>query len=386
VHLRSLTSLRFFAAAVVVLYHAAAFSGLLTSVRPLFGLGYVGVTFFFVLSGFVLAWTAREGDRVSHFYARRFARVWPLTALSIVVAFGVVALEHGEQSPVRLLGSLFLLQAWVPQSTWYFGYNGVVWSLSAEAFFYALFPLLIMLLRRTRRPTAVALGTFLVGVLAAVVVIASAPLLSRTLGHGTSADWRLYLLYITPPVRFCEFAVGAALAVAMRRGWRPPLSLRTSAILTLAAYAVMSVVAAVQSDWTRFPHGISDLVLLVPISALICAAAAGDLADQTPRWLASRSMVRLGQWSFALYLFHQLMLRLVLPHFDGGTGERTAALVLTIVGSVILAGVLHEHVEKPVETLFRRRLGRGDQRALVVPADSRSDVASYPPPLVPVSR
>ena len=88
--LPSLTGLRFWAALLVVTYHLSRQYHRLPLVSSLVWYGRDGVTFFFVLSGFVLAWSyagaALVPDRV--FYRRRFARVWPLHLLATGLEIG----------------------------------------------------------------------------------------------------------------------------------------------------------------------------------------------------------------------------------------------------------------------------------------------------------
>lgn len=139
VRLDSLTGLRFFAAFVVYGLHVQ-YGGM----RYIFGQGSIGVSFFFILSGTVLAWSWRPTDRARDFYRRRVARIYPVYVvaflLGIVVTRAVGEGYHGLGA--GLLG-IFLLQAWVPDVHTYFALNGVSWSLSVEAFFYLLFPLLV---------------------------------------------------------------------------------------------------------------------------------------------------------------------------------------------------------------------------------------------------
>jgi hypothetical protein len=142
--LEALTGLRWFAAFGVFLFHVRDFYPLPgTPDTALFGNS--GVTFFFVLSGFVLTWSFTPNDTAPRFYWRRFARIWPALAVSTALAVPVfysgraVALDHAQQ--LGLLASLTLVQAWIPEVL--FAGNPAAWSLSDEAFFYALFPFLV---------------------------------------------------------------------------------------------------------------------------------------------------------------------------------------------------------------------------------------------------
>ena len=170
--LPSLTSMRFFAALMVALFHACVWSSV-----PLgpFRYGFVGVTFFYILSGFVLTWTWRPHDSLRFFYLRRFARVYPLHLLTAMIALAFAALGvrgEGEVSPLTALLNLALLQAWVPDLAVVGALNGPSWSLSNEAFFYAVFPLLVGLLLSARLGPAIgvlgALGWLVVGGLVTV--------------------------------------------------------------------------------------------------------------------------------------------------------------------------------------------------------------------------
>ncbi|MGY3128178.1 peptidoglycan/LPS O-acetylase OafA/YrhL [Agrococcus sp. UYP33] len=343
-HLLSLTGLRFFAALLVVLLHfSQRFDGIpgLTTVAAL---GYTGVTFFFVLSGFVLAWTHQRDDTAGRFYWRRFARVWPLHALTTAIAIAVELALGMPQPWFALPAVLTLTQAWLPIEASTFAFNAPSWSLSCELFFYLLFPLLIRPLGRLRRPIRASAVVF-----AALVAVglACAFLLPR--------EQLALVLYTLPPYRLGEFVIGVLLAIAVRRGWRPRFTLARAVIVTTLLYVVIVTASTVILESPRrLPYFIADLWMLPGFAAVIAAGAVGDLEGRGGM-LRSTPMVRLGQWSFALYLMHvpvvQIAERIV---GEPGAAATTALLLVVVSVAVTASGLLHECFERPVERRLRR--------------------------------
>lgn len=150
--LPSLTSLRFVAAATVVLFHTYAAFGIAGRRWEVGGLQ--AVSFFFLLSGFINyhvyptldSWKSR-----GRFLLARFARIYPAHLASLALLFVLVPWlgEHALNQPLVLAAHLTLLQSWLPQSRYCFALNNPAWSISTEAFFYACFPLLVLSWRRT---------------------------------------------------------------------------------------------------------------------------------------------------------------------------------------------------------------------------------------------
>jgi hypothetical protein len=128
--------LRAFAALAVFIFHLDAWQVAALPLK-LSSLGSSGVAFFFVLSGFVLAWGTDPRLPVKTFYRRRFARVYPLDLVTLVIAslVPVVAVDRSWEAAVA---NAFMLQAWFRDYKIVYGMNGVSWSLSCEAFFYAV--------------------------------------------------------------------------------------------------------------------------------------------------------------------------------------------------------------------------------------------------------
>src|SRR5664280_2264384 len=123
VRLDSLTGLRYLAALMVAIFHIRTlFADQLANDTPSFFdpalVGSSGVTFFFVLSGFVLTWSHRFEDTKRGFLARRFARVYPTHALTTVIAVALAVISTGSVDRGHLVIDAFLLQSWIPSGPW----------------------------------------------------------------------------------------------------------------------------------------------------------------------------------------------------------------------------------------------------------------------------
>lgn len=338
-HLPSLTSLRFFAAMLVVAYHAAHQSTpsdghALASLR----FGYLGVTFFFVLSGFVMVWSVRDGDAAASFYRRRFARVWPVHAVTLLAAatlVGAGVLESRTGLGTTTANAL-LLQAWTTDLSLAYSYNSVAWSLSAEAFFYTLFPLLYLVFRRQTPTLAIAVG---VGWL----------LLGGVLAEALTTPAVTYVLtYTFPAYRVGEFLVGMGLALLVRTddssGVRPFLAVTFAAV----SYAGLILVDR-HTAGTLGDHLWVVSLMFIPAVALTLVAFARRDLNGDEGWLSNPALVRLGRWSFALYMVHELVLRVARPLML----DRPWTVVIFVACAIALSGAVYRLLEEPAEKRMR---------------------------------
>jgi peptidoglycan/LPS O-acetylase OafA/YrhL len=329
--LDSLTSLRFVAALMVFLVHGVLFlPDLRVSGRIVFA-GPTGVGFFFLLSGFVLTWSFRSDGGSRAFYRRRFARIYPTHAL-VWVAWVSTDLLRGTLINPRAAGStLLLVQSWVPRHAFFDGMDAPAWSLACEAFFYLLFPLVLAaVLRLSRRGRRALVGAALLTPL--VLAIAHVP---------------LFYLYDFPPARLPEFVAGVVVALEVRAGTWPRVPIRGALLIAGAGLAAV--------DLTRDPRWWVAIPML-PFLVLIGALADGDTAGRRTIF-RNRVFIRLGQWSFAVYLVHGLVLTAILelhPH-RFAPPESAFALLTALAASIVLSGLVFTCWERPWERRLRPR-------------------------------
>ncbi|HEX4721619.1 MAG TPA: acyltransferase [Pseudonocardiaceae bacterium] len=364
--LSSLTGLRFVAALLVFLYHVhwlGTFRN--ASVQHVYNVivtnaGPVGVSFFFVLSGFVLTWSARKKDTAGRFWRRRLVKIFPN---HVVVFAGAIILMIVTGVPIMMpqaIANLFLVHAWIPDMSYQLGQvNGVTWSLSVELVFYVLFPLLYLLIKKIRVDHlwgwAIGVGA-LITVLPALVM-AFVPTQPVFAPYGMSWPW-LWVLNFGPFARVLEFGFGMLLArIVQNKRWIG-IPVLPAALLAVAGY-VLSLF--VPTQWTFVaPYA-------VPLGLLISAVAVGDIKGRRS-WLSSRTMVWLGEISFAFFLLHFTLLFVLRGAVAGHlttVGSAYQGLPWSTFGSILfilfalavtigLASLLYVLVERPAMRRWSR--------------------------------
>jgi peptidoglycan/LPS O-acetylase OafA/YrhL len=340
--LDSLTGLRFFAALAVALFHANYLleGSARAALHPFVDQGRVGVSFFFILSGFVLCWSSSNRDGARAFYWRRIARIYPAYATARVLGLALLLVGATSTSASKVVVAALLLQSWVPDANWYFSTPGVSWSLSVEAFFYLAFPLLLVGLARldARARRVVAL------VCVATPMVLAAVAQAHYSGHGyvdLPNDTMTWAVVYLPLARLPEFTLGILAALELRDRGRAPVSWRPALTLALAAYVACGI-------WPSMLTQIA--VTALPFTLLIVAAAEQDLAGHL-RFLTSRRLVWLGEISFCFYLVHTLV-GLVIARLPLMRSFLGVALFLGL--SVVAAALLHRFVEVPTNRSLLR--------------------------------
>jgi peptidoglycan/LPS O-acetylase OafA/YrhL len=305
-------------------------------------MGHCGVAGFFVLSGYILAHVYRNREWSSREFAvNRIARIYPLYLLGLIFTLPMDWVSPGMPTEGRepALGlSVVLFQSWFPFANGRF--NGPGWTLSVEALFYALFPLLFLAWKK--HPKAF---PWLAGVVAVV----------------TAALWdpdSFFLSHRFPPMRIWEFMFGLALAlVPVRR--RPP----TGELVAFSLVILCPVIAAAL-DHSSLPF-LKWLAMVVISSVAIVMLAACDAAGSRRSFFRLKWMILGGEISYGIYLLHDGVQRYARVGFErlldvtlkeAPITVKIGFLLSTSVAAILLAWVSWAKLELPARKFIRDRL------------------------------
>jgi peptidoglycan/LPS O-acetylase OafA/YrhL len=327
--------------------------------------GGLGVTLFFVLSGYLITTLmrieyARDGRiNYTNFYVRRLLRLMP--PLFIVVGLsGVLArlsLIDGGFTIGGLLSALFYAGNYFVIAHDFHGMPGgigVVWSLAIEEHYYVFYPpLAAILLRIGRVGLSVA---WLVG-LCALILAWRCWLVT----HGASEAY----LTMATDTRIDAILVGCLLGLA-RNPWLDARTASRPAVdWTVAAICLVVLLGTLLYRDETFRVTARYTLQSAALAGLLYLAVARS--DTWPfRWLSARPLVYIGTVSYTIYLAHDVVLTALETHWP-----QLSWAVSTAIGALVtlaIAEPMRRWVERPCARL-RKRLHRATPRAdVAIPA------------------
>ncbi len=372
-HLRSLTGLRFFAALSVFVAHVGVH-------WPAYKLGNLpfgaaGVSFFYVLSGFILTYvygsrleletpsnqlkptSSKNTFSFKQFYLRRFARIWPLHFVTLLLSLFFVMGWHSFFNRPHAIGKLavnsLLLQSWIPNYDWIYSLNGPSWSLAVEAFFYVLFPFL--LLGGAKR----FVGKYVLIILSTIVGLVA---INQLVPRADSWIQMNSIVHANPLMRLFEFATGIGCGFLFLKhshdgGDRSSSFARDSrlevfaivgllAFFTVASFIGMYSLETQESwplaflYWFRF----CGAAPIFAIAIYVFARTSGAIS----RLLSNETMVYLGEISYSFYMVHMgVMLVLKRTEWLDGPWVEAGVVASCFCLSLTLSSILYQLVELP---------------------------------------
>ena len=346
--IHSLTSLRMFAALGVFVSHLGILS---QSSIPQFNIaskyffnGYVGVTFFYILSGFIINYSfskhMAEGKFSNKdFIIYRLARLFPVHIVSLLFVLFLFGYTKNFDSTNKeaLLYNTLLLQSFIPSSDYYFSFNPVSWSISCEIFFYLSFCILVKF-------KSIALSCILL-----LVTIVNSYLLIKP-PMNLSLHW---LFYINPFFRLGDFIIGMLICRWFLNSMLKP-SFSLCSLMEILSVLFLSATVYVATNHVSYMNVKYDL-FYIPCMAMMVISFAfnGGLISNI---LSNKVMVLLGEASFSFYMFHWMIISKAVEVFNpdrNNVFEVLLYILLCLSLAIAISIISFKLIEMPANKFIR---------------------------------
>jgi peptidoglycan/LPS O-acetylase OafA/YrhL len=326
---------------MVFLFHLQIFNQL--------QLGSAGVSFFFVLSGFILAYNYHskfiklDTTAIRNFYKARFAKIYPVHFITFLISAPLVLLSfHPNGFYLFKLGymvgiNLFLIHSFFP--TGYFNFNGVSWTLSVEAFFYITFPYLIWLFLKLRVKNNI-LKTLLIYCLSWTIMF----VLNKNLVEDNSI--LVWALHIFPVTRLFDFSTGVVAGLIFIEHLNGK-EVKKKLFSCLELLSILIFLSGLFYS-AKLEVGIVRGVYFIPIWCMLIYVFAFQKGIFS-RLLTQKYFVYLGEISFSFYMIHQLVIR----YFSYLKLNSTMNFCLCLILALGLSIIMYQFYEEPLRKRIR---------------------------------
>jgi len=345
--LDQLTFTRFLAALSVLFFHGGRQWGIL-AYFPMLTSGTTAVSYFYVLSGFVMtiAYHHRPKDWVhlGRYMLARFSRIYPVYLLSFVLTCIYYIDLIAKTKPREILVNVLLIQAWFPEYVQSF--NIAAWSLSVEVFFYLIFPFLLIGISKLSHRT----------VLFSILAFWGMSQLAYSTFMIVKPD-DLYWLAYFPLFHLNAFLVGVAGGVwfLLDDAHREEKTSVSVSLVFLSLAVVLLLLSLREYVPAYFRNMPLDVGLLAPFFLILILALAADRSHLS-KILGHPRLVLLGDASYALYILH-IPCRWILEKILSNTGMPVSSNFLFgiyAVAAIFLSLGVFKYFEHPVRDWFRR--------------------------------
>ena len=341
--IRTLQSLRFVFVMLVVIshYNDAHFD---------FG-GDCGVSFFFILSGFVLSLAYSDKISEGNFCSwsllkRQWKKVYPLHIMTflVMVLFDMRLGYHHSIS--ALIANMLLMQSWIPSKEVYFMANGPSWFLCDIIFFYVVFSKLNHTLMKAGKKAIIVLYSIIITCYAFLMLTIPSELINP-------------VLYVCPLVRLLDFSFGillyraysSQLGIRLRQQAISHLSATQSTIIESFSVLTVIIIAFAYPFIPQRMATVSLFWIVIPVF-ILCSSISDKGKGLLSRFLQSRQMLWLGGLSFEVYLLHMPLLRIQNSLWNSLQLEQDTILHIFVF---ILLLILSSHSVKMASHIFRKK-------------------------------
>lgn len=360
--IKPLTSLRFFFAIMIFAFHLDIIihesnSDILKWLHvSIFKEGFIGVSFFFLLSGFILAYNYKESlltkTQSRHsFFVARFARIYPLHILCFLFAlpFGIDSISNTGDLIKNIILNITLTQSFSFNPETIFSFNSPSWSISNEMFFYILFPFLLYPI------TYLTKHRF--RYISLLIFISIIPLLIFYISKS-ECDFFDQLFYINPFMRIFDFILGILVfnlyENIKNKRYISSVNFTYLEIFSLAILLLFLLFSPHIPQGYRF-----SCYYWLPISLLILTFSfqKGVISSL----LSHKKLIFLGEISFGFYMIHLLVIRYLYLIFDPYLKNNYIAGIMIIIAlslTLLFSVLSFKFYETPANKYLKKSLNK----------------------------
>lgn len=344
--IEALTSLRFLIAFIVFLFHFRIHLGFSVGIKIIDKFivnGAVFMSAFFVLSGYIMSYVYQNKDfskksELFSFYLKRFAKIYPVYFVATIAFFAFVTppAPYVATDWLRIvMNDFFLTQAFFP-NMFKMGINGGTWSISVEAFFYLLFPLIVLLF--AKRPyTLLFIGLFL-------SLLINVNILSEvSVGEVTNT------FYPNPTMRVNEFIIGIAFYLLGSKGAldKIPKPFKSALFVFLIIFALTCLK---QSQGNYYYMGLHFFIIPLLGLFIFCChhTNSGPMRN-------SKALNYLGKISYSFYMWQFIAVHLGLylkTKYELNLWYVTGSMLLF---NIIISALSYHFIEEKFRKVLIRR-------------------------------
>ena len=336
--IKGLQFVRLFAFVCVFVGHTAGSLG---------AIGSAGVSIFIVLSGYLMTYNYFDREIKTNpvlFALRKIKTLYPLHIAMMFIALIeplILVFTYSAYSTLpkllsQVLSNVFLVQPWVPNSSFCFSLNGVAWYLGLCLFLYLIFPFILKVLKKIDTKKAIFIGMAVVFAAEVCVSLVANFFTSPNISDYFSMHW---LTYLFPVSRALDFIIGCFLGLIAVKYGRNASSknpvLCAAALVAIIGSAVLAICGVPVFSW----QWINCSLLFLPLSAILIYSFSGEkiLLEKA---LCCKPVLFLCELTPYAFLIHQVAINLTKKLMTKLLGEGVPAECLSIAAALIITILL----------------------------------------------
>ena len=349
-YIKPLTSFRFIFA-LMVFFHHLTYIGQQSQTlawlkEKVFYEGYLGVSFFFILSGFIIAYNyenrlKKQEITRKEFFIARFARIYPMHFITLIAAIPLTILTLKDIGAPEFVKNLILqttlTQSFASEYNTYFSFNWPSWSISNEMFFYVLFPFVFLRLLKNVK---------IIYITSIILVVATFVLM-----HIIDESQHHRLFYVNPVFRIVDFLIGVSIYGLRKSNFFN--NFKTSVYHWLEALSILlfALFFLFHKDVSQVYRFSFYYWLPMAIIIFVFSYQKGFIS----RWLSNKTIILLGEASYSFYLIHHLVIRyfLMINYKIELVNNEWISILLLLSVSIIISIISYKIIEKPFNRKIR---------------------------------